>query len=148
MIHEGWFVFQDTTLWRQRFLKRGFGHVFYLGRDKYNWFLINPLERYCQFTILSNPIKERLDLAAKEKYTKVIYIEYTDNLIGEKPPCWGGFLNCTTASAYLVGIRTGLCTPYQFYKKLLKMKYGARKPPHLISIKEVEKCPSPPPLKA
>lgn len=136
MAHDGWFVFQDSRSWRQRFLKRGFGHVFFLGRDKHNWFTINPLERYCDFAILGKLLTERVDLMAKEQYTKVVYIEFVDKLVGTKAPSYVGFTNCTHATAYVAGLR-GKLTPYRFYKKLLKMKYTHTYPVNVLSIKEI-----------
>lgn len=143
MAQDGWFVFQDSRSWRQRFLKRGFGHVFFLGRDKYNWFTINPLERYCDFAILGKPITERVDLLAKEQYTKVVYIEFTRNLVGIQASHYFGLPNCTHAAAYMTGLR-GKMTPYRFYKALLKMRYSHNYPLHVLSIKEIERCQLPP----
>ena len=137
MIQMGWFIFEEGHTWYHRILKRGFGHVSFLGRDKYNWFRFNPLDHALDFQILPAIIENRVELLAKERFTKVVYVEYRTKKIGKKWPRWNPFLNCVSLLKYLTGLTIFSMTPYGFYKKLIRLSAHKNYPAHIVTIREV-----------
>ena len=133
----GWFVFEPSTTRIARFLKRGFGHLFFLSRDEYSWYTFNPLERHLDFQILGATLEIAVEKIALERATKVIEIEYRPKVIGKKSYKWLAPSNCVTVMQYLVGLNGFSFTPYHFYKQLRRMEAARDYPAHIQRIREL-----------
>lgn len=122
---EYWIIFRASDRWYRRFLHTNFGHCFILTKDKYNWLEINQTLSRLRLTIL--PFANNDDVPRKYKdhltYCQIVYVklekESTRKGMGMMPTCVG-------IVKHIMGLKLFALTPYQLYKKLLKMDCRAK----------------------
>lgn len=128
MIHN-WIFFRKGKHCWQHLLKPGYGHIFIIARDDYNWVLIDPLFSFLSIKILNYNIKENVVEKIKSGYevSDCFYIKLKD------VPYKSHFklnifnpINCVGAIKYYLGIKKWyIITPYQLVRYLLQKRYFA-----------------------
>lgn len=131
---EAWVVFDDGRWWTKHFLKKGFGHLFVIGRDKYNWFMFNPLTYGLGFKILPFEASEDVIKTLRKSHKNIVYLRYSEKndqsfLSLFKPT------NCVEMIKYILGLKVKGYTPYAFFKQLVNMQKTNKYP---ININEVK----------
>ena len=130
--NDAWLIFKNGEgYWLQRFLKKGFGHVLYLTRDKYNWIAHDPHKlKLCSFVPPYKVSDDLPRLLRADGYT-VIKITFFDRSTKTKIR-HSRLNNCVAFVKYALGIKLFTFTPFGLYKKLLtlserkKFKNGIR----------------------
>lgn len=122
-----WVFFRDGDNWFQRwFLKKDFGHIFLLTKDKYNWILIDPLPDFLNTTVLSYRVDEDVPgKISKMTQAKCVLITVDKDITGRQKfrPAMAlipRFVSCVGIVKYILGLRSNALTPYGLYKELLK----------------------------
>lgn len=130
-----WLVFkQSQGYWLQKFLRVGFGHVFVVTKDDYNWIVIDP-HKLKLVTVIA-PFKASEDfprILVKDGY-KVIKVSTYDRETSKKLRYWQPNF-CVPIVKYILGIKVNAWTPYGLYKKLLSLN---EKQKHATGIKSVK----------
>lgn len=119
--HDVWLIFkQGEGYWLQRFLKRGFGHVLLLGKDKYNWLYLDPHQLKLTWGIPPFQVSENLPRLMRNDGYTVLKITFFDRATFQKIR-HSRLNNCVSFIKYALGIKVLAFTPYQLYKKLLSL---------------------------
>ena len=118
-----WYIFfMNGNLLIDKVLKSGYQHIFVIGRDDYNWYLINPMIDKFNFEIL--PFEPE-DIASIEKH----YISVCEKVLhftNDNPKKFNYFqpfsvATCVQIIKYILRIKCWSITPYQLYKHLIKI---------------------------
>ena len=118
-----WIVFREGDFAIKRLFKRGFGHVYAITKDDFNWIGIDPQNRFLRFEIL--PYKTDQDVAAailNAGSCKILEVEIDgleSHMFSLNPI---SLLNCVSQIKYLLGLRVLAQTPYRLYRRLLRMR--------------------------
>lgn len=130
-----WLVFkQSNGYWLQKFLRFGFGHVFVITRDEYNWMVIDPHKLKLVTAIAPYKATENFPRMLVGDGYKVIRISTYDRSTNKKLFYWQPNF-CVPMVKYILGIKVGAWTPYGLYKKLLRLNEGQK---HATGIKSVQ----------
>lgn len=116
-----WLIFkQGNGAWFQKFLRKGYGHVFVLTHDQYNWIVLDPHRLKLSVIIPPYQLHEnvprlmRLEGCAVLKITMFDRATYTTG--GHSP-----YSNCVAFVKYCLGLKLFCITPYGLYRKLLRL---------------------------
>ena len=125
MNNTAWLIFRDGNHKFKRILKKGYGHVSIIYKDKFNWILVAPKERKLEIVILPYRTEDKADewLAVSKEMTvyKIIYDEKNSNYFF--PRFLIGF-SCVSFVKYFLGYKDYSVTPYQLCKNLIKHKHN------------------------
>ena len=127
-----WLIFRPLKCPYAKFLKKGFGHIDILQRDKYNWILIRGSWRQLEWKILPYEMDADVPKLLSEKFG--VTVLKVESIINKKPRffpiVWKWFPNCVYFAQYVASIQGTFITPYSLFKSLMKlrnsnkMKYG------------------------
>lgn len=122
-----WLVFTNGDSEVHKLMKSGFGHVFLLMRDEYNWMLIDPRAKCLDVDILPNDIRDNVPKLFKDNGNRVLEIEA--KVVKKNKPRLLNYLipryvTCTSVIKYVLGIKLMGITPYSLYRRLCKMKHN------------------------
>lgn len=123
-----WLVFRNGNLWHQRFLKKGFGHVFVIMSDGRQWLKLDPRVNRLEPEILGCSRDVYMPKVYRHLGYSVVKIVLNEQKSPKNifRPFW--FLTCIEIIKYIIGLKLPFCyTPYSLYKKLLKinkLQYG------------------------
>lgn len=133
---EYWLVFkQSQGYWLQKFLHYGFGHVFVVTRDAYNWIVIDPHKLKLVTVIAPYKVSENFPRMLINDGYKVLKVSTYDRETGIKLRYFQ--LNfCVPIVKYVLGIKVKAWTPYGLYKKLLRLNERQK---HATGIKSVQR---------
>ncbi len=126
---ELWLIFRDGRNWISPWLKPGFGHVYMVMRDEFNWVAITPSEKFLEFKILPYSVGADVPYVINkyENHT-VVHIQTNTELDKCRGLSLMRIFTCVTLIKYFSGIYCRGFTPWQLYKRLEKMhksgKYG------------------------
>ncbi len=116
-----WLIFKGGEgAWFQKFLRKGFGHVFILTHDQYNWIVLDPHRLKLVFVIPPYKLTEnvpRMLLIEGCRVVKITMFDRSTYLTGGHSP----YSNCVAFVKYCLGIKLFCFTPYSLYKKLLNL---------------------------
>ena len=116
-----WIMFRDGELWASKFLSKGFGHVYILQKDDYNWMQIHGTPETIDFCITNFCAKFDLPRLTKETHghrcIKIVVEHAPRNFF----PFHFGFLTCVSFVCLLLGIKRCIITPYRLYKFLMQL---------------------------
>ena len=122
-----WVFFRDGENWLQRWvLKKDFGHIFLLTKDKYNWIFIDPLPDFLNTIILSYRAEEDVPAKIVEMTGARFVLINVEKDITRKQKIRPvaafipRFVSCVGIVKYILGLRSRAITPYGLYKELLK----------------------------
>lgn len=124
MIRNFYICFDSATCWWKIFLKKGFGHISLLCKDKFNWVYFEPFQTTLVSEILPVSGDEALDEVVQivsRLQPKTIIRVITDTSSNQLIMPRFGFMTCTTLIKYMTGIKLFSYSPYHFYKKLIKI---------------------------
>lgn len=113
-------IFKGSKHFFQRLLKKDFGHVTVLKRDKYNWYKFEPFNDYLRLDILPyaatsmKPIDNYL-LEDGVKIIKVIREVKNRQIFSVS---FFHFMNCVSVCKYILGIKNLCLTPYRLFRWL------------------------------
>lgn len=119
-IQEYWIVFHKTHTFMRHFLKKDFGHCFVITRDQFNWIMLDARQNKLKFEIPSFRIDSDLPRLMIRNGNRVIKVQMEEN--HKKWFMKLGFYNCVNFVKYTIGLKAFSITPYQLYKKLIKIK--------------------------
>ena len=114
-----WIVFreaEDPLL--RRFTRKGFGHCYAYTHMMNLVIGVDPMKGTVNHMITDSPFADML-VAQKEMGYRIVHYRGENN-----PHKWivrAPFLNCASYLAYTMGISFFGITPYQLYKKLIRM---------------------------
>lgn len=114
-----------------RFLEKGFGHVYLFGKDKFNWFLIEPAGGFLRINILPNSIDAHIRDIAVENDCKILEVK-TEPDVEKVHSSIFGCISCSTVVKYILGIKGIAWTPYMLYKGLQDRRFK-----NILTVKEV-----------
>ncbi len=122
-----WLIFkQGEGAWFQKFLKKGFGHVLVLTRDKYNWIVLDPHRLKLNAVIPPYQVTEnvpRLMVNDGYRVVKVTMFERSTFQTGGHSV----FSTCVSFVKYCLGLKLFCVTPYGLYKRLLRLNSTTQK---------------------
>lgn len=117
-------IFRNSNHWTGRMLKPGFGHVFLLINDGFNWTIINPTHDLMVFSILPyEPTESVIETMLDDTHT-TIKLKICGNIDANTSFNILNPINCVTAVKYFLGIRRIIYTPFSLYKYLIKVERG------------------------
>lgn len=130
-----WLVFkQSEGYWLQKFLKKGFGHVFVITKDDYNWIVIDPHKLKLMTVIAPYQTSENFPRLLVNDGYKVLKVTTYDRKTSNKL-CYWQFNFCVPIVKYILGIKVKSWTPYGLYKKMLRLN---EKQKHSTGIKTIQ----------
>jgi hypothetical protein len=135
MKYEFWVGFRDTQYFTKKILKKGFGHCYVIGRDQYNWVMIDPRNGALEVSILPYRIEDDVAKMVNEKEGhRFIKIEINREI--KKWPNLNPFrmIHCTNIVKYILGIHLWALTPYKLYRKLLRLNEQQMKKRNILKI--------------
>ncbi|MHA1447898.1 MAG: hypothetical protein ACTSP4_00560 [Candidatus Hodarchaeales archaeon] len=120
---EFYVIFIEGNAWWRYLLKDGFGHIYVMYKDNYNWMMFDPAQDRLNIEILPysaqktsiGEIIERTQLLQDSTILKLR--TFTEKRLLTCPPI--KWVTCTDIAKYIMGIECGGKTPYAFYKKLI-----------------------------
>jgi len=119
---QNWIIFRDGQHKYQKYLKKGYGHVYILSRDAYNWVLIDPVYNNIHVEVLNYGANDPIHLLyARDPSTTAMYYIEIDDDIEQKDFKLNLFnpLSCVGCVKYYLGIKDfRVVTPYQLKKYL------------------------------
>lgn len=114
-----WIVFRDAEdPLIKRITRKGFGHCYAFTHMNNIVMGIDPMEGTVNHLITDSPFADML-AAQKERGYTVVHFRWPSD-----PHRWvwrSPVLNCSSYLAYTIGISFFGVSPYQFYKKLMKL---------------------------
>ena len=122
MEEESYLIFRDGKHFFQKFIKKNFGHITILKKDKFNWFRVEPYNDRILFEIL--PFASDND-APLQNYLKEVHggvLRIRQKIITRdyySLSCFH-FMNCVSVCKYILGIKNMCCTPYSLYEWLIR----------------------------
>lgn len=135
-MREFWIGFSDTEYFMKYLFKEGFGHVYIITKDEWNWMILDPRNGYLDMSII--PIKVSEDLPQKiMEHNKHHLIRVKTQLPLKKWPNLNIFrsISCMNIIKYVLGVKLFTWSPYHLHCRLKKMsERGIPKNP----LKEVE----------
>jgi hypothetical protein len=131
-----WIIFTDSE---HRFfravLKKGFGHVYVLTKDKYNWIILDPKQSALVAQILPISVDNFAPTIISHKHDTILQVEFykRDN---RRHFGFFGFRTCVVMVKYLLGLinHKGF-TPYGFFRTLLRTTRTER---NMMGIKDIK----------
>jgi len=120
---EIWLLFREGNHPLKYFLRKEYGHVYILMRDNYKfWNVIDPADSYLKFSVLNfNPTDDVPHILNKKG---VRILKVTVKRIDKRTQgirlC--ALINCVSIAKYVLGVKFLAFTPYQLYKKLVRMQ--------------------------
>jgi len=129
-------VFRSGNHCLSKYLKEGFGHVGVLQSDNFNWIYIDPQNMYLNCTILDFCKTDNVPKVMKNLGYTVLKVETKDltKYKKERAKFFKLGLHCVTVVKYITGIRGIVWTPYQLFRKLMKMKKKGRYNSDVINV--------------
>lgn len=114
-----WFVFRDgEDPLLSRMLRSGFRHAFVITKMNNITLAIDPLKGAAEITLMETPTENILVYCRNRNWRVVhIMVRATPEKFVLKLP----IISCAMYLAYTVGLRFYGVTPWQLYKKLIKM---------------------------
>ena len=122
MEDESYLIFRDGKHFFQRFIKKNFGHITILKKDKFNWFRIEPYNDRLLFEILpfSADNNEPLNVHLRETDTRVVRIRKKIITRDYYSISCFHFMNCVSVCKYVLGIKNMCLTPHGLYEWLMQ----------------------------
>ncbi|KKN70264.1 hypothetical protein LCGC14_0432890 [marine sediment metagenome] len=125
-----WLIFnKGENFFAEFFMKKGFGHIGILTRDKFNWFLLDPTYTELKIDILPFKPEDNVPRILLNKFRthKIIKLTMMKNLhvngnIAILKVFFPRVVSCVSMVKYIVGLKNNALTPYQLFLKLIKMK--------------------------
>lgn len=120
---EMWLLFRDGNHPLKYFLRKKFGHVYILMRDNFGfWLLIDPMDAYMKHVVLNNNKEDNVPQLLNKNGIRVLRV-----VVRRKEERIQGIrifalVNCVTIVKYMLGVKFWVFTPYQLYKRLVKMQ--------------------------
>lgn len=133
---EYWVVFTQGTHLISKVLKKNFSHIYIITRDQYNWMIINPLRLRLNVEIGNFPLDVDVPRLIPLSSDRVIKVKMYDRPT-KKQFGYFGFINCVTYTKYILGLRLSALTPFQLYKKLLRLKTRDKAKHGILSLQQI-----------
>lgn len=136
-MYDVWLVFKEAQgYWLNRILKKGFGHVLMVVKDKYNWMYFDPHQLRLTYGIAPYTADEDLPRLLKEDGYTVLRVTFIDRDTHKKLR-YSHLCTCVSFVKYAMGISVRCLTPYGLYKKLQTMSDKNRAKNGIIAIRKV-----------
>lgn len=133
-----WICFRDAQFFIRHFTKKGFGHVYVLMRDEFNWMMLDPRNNSLHIELLPfNASEDVPTLIKKEMGHTILKIIVEDKI--QKWPNLNPFymVQCVNIVKYILGIKVFAFSPYGLYRYLIKMKRKNRYKKGIVEIEHV-----------
>jgi hypothetical protein len=126
--NEIWLLFRDGNHPLRYFLKKNFGHVYVLMRDHHGfWILVDPAHTHLDITALNYKREDDVPrLLMQNKGVKVLRIKFEVGYKRKQGISLLSVMNCVSIAKYAIALRLCAFTPYQLYKRLVKMEQKQR----------------------
>jgi hypothetical protein len=118
-VYTYWIIFKQGEYIWTRFLKKGFGHVSLITKDKFNWIVLDPTYNHLDWNIPSISTDDDITDYIDPSYA---VIKITKNMSYECPKF--PIINvspCVSFIRYILGIKKNIITPYKLYKFLINL---------------------------
>lgn len=120
------FCESDRLYWWNRFLKRGYTHVYAVRWDGYNWISVSPNIGCLGVEILPCIDPDPKNLFQTTKCSDILHINVWIQL-NRSRSLWPTQFTCVEIVKALIGVRAWhVFTPWQLHKYLVRRGYGKR----------------------
>ena len=120
-MNEAWLVFREGHHKFQRIIKKGWGHISIIYKDKYNWLLVMPSEVDVKIFIMPYPVSKNVPALINSDKMKVVKVIYGASQSKRFCRILIGF-TCVSFVKYFLGYKDWSITPHQLYKSLCRLK--------------------------
>ena len=135
--YDVWLVFKSAHgYWLNKFLKRGFGHVLFLTKDKYNWFYLDPHQLRLTYGISPYETSVNVPRLLRNEGFTVVKITFFDRATHRKLR-YSHLCTCVSFVKYAMGISIRCLTPYGLFKKLLTLTEKQKFKNGIVQVKNI-----------
>lgn len=122
VIKEYWIGFRSAQYFVRHLMKKDFGHVYIICKDKFNWVQIDPRNASLEVYILPYKPEDDVPKILNENLRHRFIRFHVEQKIN-KWPNLNPFkmIHCVNIVKYVLGIRVWAVTPYKLYRKLLRL---------------------------
>jgi hypothetical protein len=135
-VKEFWIGFRSGKYSICRCFKTGFQHTYVLTKSGDNWVELNPRNHALEVFVLPFPIGSNVpELLVRDHGHRFLYVKVKQKR--RSNPSYNIFrtIQCVNVVKYMLGIKLFCFTPYQLYKRLLRLEDFERRRKGILELK-------------